>query len=276
MSMLGRPSDFVLSESPHPHMRTMHPNTNRLWKCCSGFACVCICWLTCSPVVAADGDNTVTYAEHVAPILTKHCAGCHNANDREGDFSLETLQDLQTGLEAGPVVVSGNSEESRLLQLMTGEQEPRMPPEDEPPVSEGDIELIRRWIENGMPTGKSAAMVSLAGIPDLPPAPNRFHHVGAAEIVGDTLVVGKLGRLEARSLKDPEQILWSCGGLAGKVNSIRASADQTRRIDSSGVAGLKGPIAVVDTSDGSILSTLEGHSDSVYCAAESPDGKLIS
>ncbi|MCR9291367.1 MAG: hypothetical protein NXI32_01530 [bacterium] len=229
-------------------------------------------WMTSTPLPA---DDKVTYQQHVAPILNKHCAGCHNADDREGDFSLGSFEDLRSGTPEGPVVVDGKPEESKLVRLMTGVDEPRMPPEDEPAVAEEDIETIRKWIALGMPSGDSESMVSLPRIPKLTPAAPRHHYVGAAEVVGDLLVLGKLGRLEAYDLAKQE-LRWTTEGLAGKVNSLRVNDDQTRLVVGSGIAGLKGEISIVDTTDGSILSKLQGHNDTVYCASLSPDGKWLA
>ena len=43
------------------------------------------------------------YVKDVAPLFTKYCAGCHNADDREGKLSLESFVDLQKGRINKPV-----------------------------------------------------------------------------------------------------------------------------------------------------------------------------
>ena len=51
------------------------------------------------PVYSEEGA-VPTYSDQIQPILIKYCTGCHNADDREGDFSLETFADLEQGLKA--------------------------------------------------------------------------------------------------------------------------------------------------------------------------------
>ncbi len=45
----------------------------------------------------ADDAPAPDYAAQVAPIFTKYCAGCHNDEEREGEFSLETYPALLKG-----------------------------------------------------------------------------------------------------------------------------------------------------------------------------------
>ena len=57
---------------------------------------------TAVPAVGADAGSAPDYATRVAPIFKKYCAGCHNDEDREGKFSLESYAALQRGTAHGP------------------------------------------------------------------------------------------------------------------------------------------------------------------------------
>src|SRR4051794_11299083 len=76
------------------------------------------------------------YASQVVPILAKYCAGCHNDEDREGDFSLESFASLQKGTSKGPAFQAGDSASSRMIRQMTGAAKPAMPPKGEPRPTE--------------------------------------------------------------------------------------------------------------------------------------------
>ena len=54
------------------------------------------------------------FRDRVAPILERRCLSCHNGNDRKGEFSLQTQQDL---LDTG-FVVPGNPGECHLLSVV--------------------------------------------------------------------------------------------------------------------------------------------------------------
>ena len=57
----------------------------------------------------ADGAPAPDYASQIAPIFQKYCVGCHNDDDREGDFSLESYESLQKGSPRGPVFKAGRA-----------------------------------------------------------------------------------------------------------------------------------------------------------------------
>ena len=54
--------------------------------------------ITVSAVASAD------FHKDVAPILREYCAGCHNNDDLEGEFSVETYQSLMKGGENGKTI----------------------------------------------------------------------------------------------------------------------------------------------------------------------------
>ena len=87
----------------------------------------------------------VHFREQVAPIFQRHCLECHNDTDKEGDLSLQSRQQALSG----GVIEPGNSEASRLLEVivpMDGQAE--MPPDREP-LTQEEILVIRKWIRAG-------------------------------------------------------------------------------------------------------------------------------
>src|SRR4051794_14497790 len=79
------------------------------------------------------------YASQVAPIFKKYCAGCHNDEDREGEFSLETYASLLKGTQRGPAFRAGDAAASRIIRQLTGTAKPLMPPKGEPRPSAREI-----------------------------------------------------------------------------------------------------------------------------------------
>lgn len=92
-------------------------------------------------------QEPMDFGETVAPLLEQHCLRCHNGVRREGDLSLETDKDVR---ELG-YLVPGDVEGSYLFELIapppSGER-PAMPKEGEP-LSEEQVRIVRRWIEEG-------------------------------------------------------------------------------------------------------------------------------
>ena len=89
------------------------------------------------------------YATRVAPIFKQYCAGCHNDEDREGKFSLESYPSLQRGTAHGPALLPGDAKGSRIVRVLTGLAKPMMPPKDEPRPTADEIGVIEAWIDSG-------------------------------------------------------------------------------------------------------------------------------
>ncbi len=109
----------------------------------AGIAAIC-----CSGVWAAP---VVSFAEDIQPILKARCYRCHGEKTQKADLNLASAKRIQRGSESGMILDAGNPNGSRLLEVV---QDGEMPPEDEgQKLSTGQIELIRRWIEQGADFG---------------------------------------------------------------------------------------------------------------------------
>lgn len=91
----------------------------------------------------ADDESQVRFQENVAPLLERHCLGCHSDNIRKGDFSLTSQKDL---LES-EYLIPGNPEDSYLIDLVTG-PEPEMPKTGSP-LTPDEVKILRQWIRAG-------------------------------------------------------------------------------------------------------------------------------
>ncbi|WHZ08044.1 MAG: hypothetical protein OJF59_001797 [Cytophagales bacterium] len=95
------------------------------------------------PVVKDD----VSFALDIQPIISAHCAGCHNpANvnpDLRKDFAYASLTEDEES------IVPGNSEDSELVQMLerVSEDGKAMPPSET--LSPFKLALIRKWIDEG-------------------------------------------------------------------------------------------------------------------------------
>ncbi len=97
----------------------------------------------------------VTYDDDVAPLLRKKCFGCHNPDRKKGGLVLSTYTLAMAGGSSGEVVKPGDAEASRLLLLVTHQEEPHMPPRGDM-LPDPAISMLRRWIEMGAPENKGS------------------------------------------------------------------------------------------------------------------------
>lgn len=101
----------------------------------------------------------VDFARDIRPILEANCFECHGAKKSRGRLRLDVKAAALKGGNTGPAVVAHNSEQSQLVRRVLGlDGEDRMPL-DEDPLPEGQVALLRAWIDQGAvwPDDASAA-----------------------------------------------------------------------------------------------------------------------
>ncbi|MCA9258956.1 MAG: DUF1549 domain-containing protein [Planctomycetales bacterium] len=114
----------------------------RLFSATSVYSVVII--LAVAGGATADG---VDFAHDVAPILSKHCRMCHGGARAEGDFSLNSRDDVV----ASGLVVPGSLDDSALWdRIASDDPDLRMPPGDRPALDAAEQAVVRQWIEQGL------------------------------------------------------------------------------------------------------------------------------
>ncbi len=101
----------------------------------------------------------IDFARDIQPIFQQACNSCHGARSALGQLRLDLKGPAMKGGISGPIIIPGNSKESRLTHRILGlNDEARMPMGGDP-LKHEQIELIRRWIDQG------AAWPDVAGQP---------------------------------------------------------------------------------------------------------------
>src|SRR5262245_45452312 len=162
------------------------------------------------------------FTKDVAPIFTKYCTGCHNDSDREGKLSLESYGSLLKGGAKGSVITPGQIELSRLVRVLTGQAQPKMPPKDEEQPKAEDIDVIKTWIAAGAKGPSGAAvdptLLVTPQVKPLAPAKPTIHAV-ALSPDGNVLAIAWHGEVELQSLPD-RKTLHKFNGIHGSVNDV--------------------------------------------------------
>ena len=235
-------------------------------------------WLSPGTLSAADRSHRPDYSAEVAPILVKYCVACHNAEDREGQLSLESYSDLQHGGERGPAILPGLSQSSRLIRVLTGQTEPAMPPDDNEQPSVKEISLLAAWIDAGAegPNGTNPARYAFR-IPKVTPATDARSPITSLgwSFDGKLLAAARFGRVDVLSSLD-EPAVQTFSEHPGKVNMARFTRDGVHLITASGITGLYGEARIWNVADGSMTRRLQGHRDILFAAIPSPDGMTVA
>lgn len=222
-------------------------------------------------------DEKATFENSAAPIFQKYCNSCHNADDMEGDLALDTPAGIAAGGESGPALLPGDPKSSRMIRMMTGQLEPKMPPDDAEGPNQTEIEKLMTWIEDGAVVSNE---ISLA--PKTLTVPNVKSKVNVSPITdlswspdGKLLAIARYQTIEVVSASDRKQ-LFVLADHPGKVNSIQFSPDSKSILAATGVTGLYGLAIQWDLNTKQKLNELKGHRDVLYAATFSPDGKMIA
>lgn len=101
-------------------------------------------------VSRATGQETVSFAADVAPLLVENCRGCHlDAMRVQGGLRMDTFAQLLRGGDSGTVISPGAAESSLLVQKLRGTSGQRMPAGGRPPLPDDAIQLVSKWIDEG-------------------------------------------------------------------------------------------------------------------------------
>lgn len=134
------------------HTRLDSRITTRIVQCAVSLACLA------APLVSAAAP--VNFSREVKPILARRCFACHGPDSGEGGLRLDgrehALAELDSGLLA---IVPEDAESSELIARITAEDESlRMPPEGKP-LTAAEVDVLRRWIDEGAEYQKHWAFI---------------------------------------------------------------------------------------------------------------------
>ncbi len=99
-------------------------------------------------VVMADGTETVSFKDDVAPWLVNICMGCHSGNTPRGKFGFTTFEQLLQGGPTGSTIVPGKPDESYIVDLVL-RQEPLKMPQGQAQLKRSQAEALETWIKEG-------------------------------------------------------------------------------------------------------------------------------
>jgi len=158
-----------------------------------------ICLLTVAGLATAEErvDRLIDYGDDIAPLLSRHCLECHgpDAEQRQAGLQLDSRRSATTELETGSTaIVPGHASASELVKRITSRGDDRMPPvDDAPSLSDQEISLLTRWIDQGAKWGSHWAFT--------PPMGRQLPEVHQYDWVQNPIDHFILAKLEQQSLR---------------------------------------------------------------------------
>jgi mono/diheme cytochrome c family protein len=163
---------------------------------------LCAAAFAAYPTVRSASGQTaarrVDFVRDIQPIFQSSCAPCHAGGSPKSGLRLDNKKLALAGGIGGAVIVPGSAEGSRLMHRILGlNGEKRMPLGGEPLKAE-QIELIRRWIDEGAEWPESAAGGEAklekhwAFVAPTRPAPPTVKNISWARTPVDRFILAKL------------------------------------------------------------------------------------
>ena len=114
------------------------------------------------------------FTARVAPILEKHCVGCHGPEKQKAGLRLDTHEHALRGGEAGPVIKGGEPKASEVFRRITLPEtdDEVMPSDGKPLLSPDEIKIVELWIASGASATRPLAEFPNAPVPRPPKAAN--------------------------------------------------------------------------------------------------------
>ncbi|MBE2283015.1 MAG: hypothetical protein IAE77_06110, partial [Prosthecobacter sp.] len=243
-------------------------------------------------------------------LLKTQCMGCHNAERKKGDLSLETRESALEAIQSGKIISS-----------LTATGDEHMPPKKQLP--EKQINLLKAWVQGGAAWDVAALkkfgeLTPADKLAALPPG-----HAPATTLAlsadGKWLAAGSGNRVVVRDAKTKDlpviatleghkdviqSLAWNGDGtrlaaggyrsvlvwnsadwklantlaapLEGRVTGLTFLADKTTLILADGPTGVKGVLHRWKLGEPKPAQTVEAHADNILSLTLSKDGKQIA
>ena len=122
----------------------------------------------------------VDFTTQVKPLINQNCITCHGGVKQKAGFSLLFREEALAKTQSGkPAIIPGDADNSELIRRITlNDPEERMPYMHDPLSSE-NIDIIRRWINEGAKWGEHWAYVPVKAV-DIP-EPKTFFNLISKE-----------------------------------------------------------------------------------------------
>ena len=261
---------------------------------------------------AAPATQPVSFSRDIRPILATNCNSCHKPDKMKADLDMTTFATLMIGGKHGKTIVPRNPDDSRLVDMISGD-DPEMP-KDNDSLKPDEVALIARWVREGaiddtpLPgTAKidppiynvSPAITSMAFSPDGSLlAVAGYHEVLLHKSDGSGLVgrlIGDCARIESLAFSKDGKYLAVAGGSPAEFGQVQVWDVATRRPyrtfqpstdslfgvsfspDGKSVAcGAADKIVRrINVEDGKVLMEFKAHADWVLATTFSSDGKQL-
>lgn len=243
-----------------------------------------IAWVAVTLRAAENAPAPVSFVKDVAPILLEQCQKCHGPEKSKGGYRLDSFARLtRPGESKSPSLTPGTPEQSELYRLLTApDEEDRMPKKSDP-LPKAQIQLIKRWVEQGAKfdgPDPAAALSMIVTEPEQPAAPAVYQRPVPVTALafspdGQELAVGGYHEI---TFWDPSdgKLLARIPKLPQRIHGLAYAPDGRRLAAASGTPGTLGEVRLFDPVAHNAGRVLDRGTDVMLAARFSFDGARLA
>jgi len=199
--------------------------------------------LTAAALGASGKDEQVSYHQDIRPIFQAKCHGCHQPAKAEGDYVMTRFEQLIAGGETGDqAILPGNASQSYLVELITPVNGRAEMPKKDDPLSTLEVDLVRRWIDQGAKDDTPVNAVEKIDAEN-PPVYTRPPLITSLDYSADGAWLAVSGFHEVLLHRsDGSGLQRRLIGLSQRIESVRFSPDSSKLAMAGGLPGRMGEL----------------------------------
>ncbi|MDY7394215.1 DUF1553 domain-containing protein [Aureibaculum sp. 2210JD6-5] len=147
--------------------------------------------------------KTVDFSRDIKPILNKNCISCHGGVKKNAGFSLLFEEEAFANTESGrPAIIKGSASASEMIKRLHSENPELRMPYKKPKLSDKEIDLLTKWIDEGAKWGDHWAY----SLPEKVEVPQIVNKAGFSLEKNQTFLINEidhfiLNKLESKNLQ---------------------------------------------------------------------------
>ncbi len=137
----SNPFNPTTLQNPMKHFYNKFPLSKR-WL--AVFSALALVLSTSTSLIGQEESTKVDFKKQIKPLFDKYCVACHGPDDTQS-FRIDQKEDAMDYVEAG------KADDSQLYFVLVTDDEYELmpPPDEENPMDAKEIELVKRWIDEG-------------------------------------------------------------------------------------------------------------------------------
>jgi hypothetical protein len=238
----------------------------------------------CMALPAFASAEPVSFKKDIAPVLLNNCLACHGPKKAEGGYRIDTFERASAaGDSSQPGFVAKDLDGSEAFRRIVSTDVKERMPLDGDPLPPEQVELMKRWIEEGAPfdgTDVKSPLATYIPAPTHPAAPEKYVATMPITAIafspdGAQLYVGGYHEITVWNPADGT-LIKRIPNVGQRSYAIAFRPDGKQFAVACGAPGRHGEVRLFNTETAALEKVIGMTSDVVFDAAYNPAGDRIA